>query len=245
MTTPTAHVPAAFDEVARRYDLMVGMSPGYHAQLRASARAFVDSLPRDPGRELRLLDLGCGSGASTRALVDALDAAGLRYRLTGIDASNGMLTQARRDSWPAGVDFEQALAENIADLLRNRGEHVDGVFGAYLLRNVTERDELVTGLSERLVPGGPLVFHDYSVAGRPVAAAAWTLLSWAVIIPLSVVVTRRPGLFVYLWRSVLDFDSVPQIMDRLVRGGFEDVRARGVPGWQASMVHIVHGRRPR
>lgn len=245
MTTPTAHVPAAFDEVARRYDLMVGMSPGYHAQLRASAQAFVDSLPRDAGREFVLLDLGCGSGASTRALVDALEAAGIRYRLTGIDASHGMLAEAGRDSWPAGVTFEQARAEDVPDLLRSRDQRVDGVFAAYLLRNVSERDALLTGLWKRLVPGGPVVIHDYSVAGRPFAMAAWTLLAWGVIVPLSVVVTRRPGLFVYLWRSVLDFDSVPRVMDRLVHARYDDVRARGVPGWQASMVHIVHGRRPR
>jgi ubiquinone/menaquinone biosynthesis C-methylase UbiE len=38
-------VPEAFDEVAQRYDLMVGMSPGYHAQLRASADALLDAIP--------------------------------------------------------------------------------------------------------------------------------------------------------------------------------------------------------
>ena len=32
-------VPSAFDRVARSYDLMVALSPGYHAQLRSSARA--------------------------------------------------------------------------------------------------------------------------------------------------------------------------------------------------------------
>ncbi len=38
-------VPEAFDEVAERYDLMVGLSPGYHAQLRASADALLGAIP--------------------------------------------------------------------------------------------------------------------------------------------------------------------------------------------------------
>ena len=76
-------VPDAFDEVADRYDLMVGLSPGYHAQLGASADALLDAIPaltpQTVGGEraaaagpLRLLDLGCGSGASTRALVESV-----------------------------------------------------------------------------------------------------------------------------------------------------------------------------
>ena len=38
-------VPSAFDRVARSYDLMVALSPGYHAQLRSSARALVEAPP--------------------------------------------------------------------------------------------------------------------------------------------------------------------------------------------------------
>lgn len=245
-TTSTGRqpVPEAFDDVAHHYDVMVGMSPGYHAQLRSSARAFVNSLPREGERELVLVDLGCGSGASTRALVGELHRAGLRFRLLGIDASAGMLRAAHGSAWPVGVSFEQALAEDVPRLLRERDLRPDGVFAAYLLRNVTERDEMLRSLVERLAPGAPLVVHDYSVAGRPGAAVAWTALAWGVIVPLSVVVTRRPGLFTYLWRSVLEFDSVEDIMQRFLRAGLTDVRARRVPGWQGSMVHTVHGRRP-
>ena len=55
-------VPSAFDRVARSYDLMVALSPGYHAQLRSSALALVEALPATPGRRPRVVDLGCGSG---------------------------------------------------------------------------------------------------------------------------------------------------------------------------------------
>ena len=66
----------AFDRAAPTYDAMVALSPGYHDQLRTAAEALVDRLPA-PGAgdgALRVLDLGCGSGASTRALLDAWSA---------------------------------------------------------------------------------------------------------------------------------------------------------------------------
>ncbi len=66
----TANVATAFDEAADRYDLMVGLNPGYHDHLRSAAEALAERLPRPSGSNgsavLRLADLGCGSGASTR-----------------------------------------------------------------------------------------------------------------------------------------------------------------------------------
>ena len=63
MTTPAptvvrgvGSVPSAFDDVAGTYDLMVRLSPGYHAQLRESAAALVEALPETPGR--RPLQIG-------------------------------------------------------------------------------------------------------------------------------------------------------------------------------------------
>ena len=106
----TANVSQAFDEAAPRYDLMVRLNPGYHDHLQSAAEALVELLPAD-GRgagldEVRLADLGCGSGASTRALLRAAYAAGIRPHVVGIDASAGMLEQARAKPWPPGVSFE-------------------------------------------------------------------------------------------------------------------------------------------
>ena len=63
--TKTA-VPGAFDTAARGYDLLVGANPGYHQHLRLSALRM--GLP-NRGEGLRLLDVGCGTGASTAALL--------------------------------------------------------------------------------------------------------------------------------------------------------------------------------
>ena len=110
----TANVFEAFDEAAASYDLMVGLNPGYHHHLRGAAEALAERLPTEDPGELRLADLGCGSGASTRALLAAAQAAGVWPTVVGIDASAGMLEQARAKFWPPGVTFEVGMAEAVS-----------------------------------------------------------------------------------------------------------------------------------
>ena len=79
-----AEVPGAFDMGAAAYDSLVGANPGYHDHLRISARRMRIA---DGGRGLRLLDAGCGTGASTAALLEAAPHA----EILAVDASAGML----------------------------------------------------------------------------------------------------------------------------------------------------------
>lgn len=236
-------VPEAFDEVADRYDLMVALNPGYHAHLRHSAAALVAGLV--PGQGSRVVDLGCGSGASTRALVDELNRAGVRAEVLGVDGSAGMLVQARKKSWPSWVRFELGRAESLDEVCADAEfQPLDGVFAAYLLRNVTDRDTLLRSLRDLLRPGGTLVVHEYSVAGRPAAEAVWTAVCRGVVVPLGWLTSRRTRLYDYLWRSVMDMDSVETVMQRMTDAGFVDVRTRSARGWQNGIIHTFHGRRP-
>jgi ubiquinone/menaquinone biosynthesis C-methylase UbiE len=236
-------VPEAFDEVADRYDLMVALNPGYHAHLRSSARDLVARLPRS--QTCRIIDLGCGSGASTRALVDELERAGVRGEVLGVDGSAGMLAQARRKRWPGSVRFEQGRAEALEHVCEDAGfEAPDAVFAAYLLRNVSDRDGLLKSLYELIAPGGPLVIQEYSVAGRPVSQAVWTAVCHGVVMPLGWLTSRHTRLYQYLWRSVMDMDSVDIVMERMVEAGFEEVWTGAVRGWQRGIIHTFHGRRP-
>jgi ubiquinone/menaquinone biosynthesis C-methylase UbiE len=248
-SVPRGEVPEAFDEVADRYDLMVALNPGYHAHLRRSADVFARSLAasRAPRADqpLRVIDLGCGSGASTRAVVDALDAEHLGARVSGVDGSEGMLREARRKAWPAGTRFVHARAEELADRADVVDGRVDGVFAAYLVRNVPDRDTLLGSLHALLAPGGVLVIHEYSVKGHALATGVWTAVCWLVVVPLGWLTSRRTRLYRYLWRSVMDMDSTSELAERLHRAGFEDVRTRTVRGWQHDIIHTVHARRPR
>jgi ubiquinone/menaquinone biosynthesis C-methylase UbiE len=249
ITTET--VAAAFDEVAPRYDLMVALNPGYHAHLRMAANGMLEWLPGpEPESEpppIRLLDLGCGSGASTRALLEAAEEVGLRFEIVGADASAGMLDQARAKDWPASVRFEVGQAEEIVGSPEWLGldEPIQGAFAAYLFRNVAERDKLLAGLFDVLADGGALVVQEYSIAGsRLWTRALWTAVCWLAIIPLGWLTSPRSGLYRYLWRSVNSFDSVQTFVDRLYGAGFVDVEVRTVPGWQRGILYTFRARKP-
>ena len=231
----------AFDRGARRYDLLVGLNPGYHAHLRRAAAALVERLAGSV-RPWRLVDLACGSGASTRALLDAAPPCTI---VEGLDASAGMLRQARAKSWPAEVTFASAVAGDLDLDALGRGRR-DGVLAAYLFRNIEEplRDQAVREVRELLRPGGWLVVQEYSVRGVRRALYTWTVVCWLIIIPLALVVDRNPGLYRYLWRSVLSFDTPVRFMDRLAAAGFVDVATTTAPGWQRGILHTFVARKP-
>ena len=245
----TQEVPVTFDGAARRYDFMVALNPGYHRHLRSAAEALVERLPEPTGpgasAPLRLVDLGCGSGASTKALVKAATDAGRRPEVIGVDASAGMLAQARAKRWPVGTRFAHGFAQQLAASRSVWGlqEPVAGVLAAYLFRNVDERDEVLADVHALLDDDGVLVVQEYSVAGRPQAELIWTLVCWLVVIPLSLLTSGRTLLYRYLWQSVRDFDSVQAFTDRLHRAGFTDVEVRTVAGWQRGILHTFRARK--
>lgn len=232
----------AFDRAAPTYDAMVALSPGYHDQLRTAADALVERLPRRTGVAPVVLDLGCGSGASTRALLDAWRDAGRGpLHVTGVDASEGMVEQARQKQWPDEVEL--VVSDAVTYLRGLPDASVDGVLGAYLLRNVPDRQALVAEVARVLRPGGGFVLHDYSVAGSRRAQAIWAAVCHGIIIPLAAVKRSDVPLHRYLYESVRDFDSVDRMCGRLQEAGMTDVRHRSYPGWQDGLVHTVVGRR--
>jgi ubiquinone/menaquinone biosynthesis C-methylase UbiE len=237
----------AFDRAAPTYDAMVALSPGYHDQLRTAAEALVERLPvRGTGEgALRVLDLGCGSGASGRALLDAWSSSGGSVddlTVTGVDASEGMVAQARGKAWPPSVALVVSDAVDYLESLPSGS--VDGVLAAYLLRNVPDRARLVGEVARVLRPGGAIVIHDYSVAGNNRAKVLWAAVCHGIIIPLAVVKRSDVPLHRYLYTSVRDFDSVARICERLLSSGLVDVRHRSYRGWQHGLVHTVAGSAP-
>ena len=230
----TRSVPRAFDEHAASYDRLVDANPGYHDHLRLSVQRM--GLP-DQGRGLRLLDVGCGTGASTAALLAAAPEA----EIVAVDASAEMLATARRKEWPDSVRFVHGNAQNLAAV--GVTGPFDGILAAYLVRNLPSPDAALRSFLTMLRPGAPLAVHDYSVRDSTRSKAVWTAVCWTIIIPMGRLRTGSSGLYRYLWRSVLRFDGVKTLAQRLRDAGFVDVRCQTFDGWQQNIVHTVLGRR--
>lgn len=228
-------VARTFDAHARSYDKLVGANPGYHEHLRLTTRRM--GLP-DRGAGLRLLDVGCGTGASTAALLDAAPEA----EITAVDASAEMLAQAERKTWPPGVRFVHGNAENLA--MSGITGPFDGILCAYLLRNLVHQDAALRQFQRLLRPGAPIAIHEYSVRDSLRSRIVWTAVCWGVIIPMGRIRAGSGDLYRYLWRSALRFDGVTALTRRMAAAGFEDIRVQTVPGWQQHIVHTFLGRRP-
>ncbi|MBV2357075.1 class I SAM-dependent methyltransferase [Streptomyces sp. J2-1] len=224
---------AAFDRGARAYDTLVATNPGYHGHLRRSVRRL--GLPGH-GEGLRVLDLGCGTGASTAALRSALPGADI----TAVDASAGMLERAAAKPWADGVRFVHAPAERLAEA----GVHgpFDAVLAAYLFRNLTDPDAVLRRVHDLLAPGGRLAVHEYALSGRRTDRAVWTLVCRGVVQPAAGALGDG-ALYRHLWRSVVDFDTAPRFASRLRAAGFETVRTLPLPGWQTGIAHTFVARR--
>jgi ubiquinone/menaquinone biosynthesis C-methylase UbiE len=233
---PRADVPDAFDVGAPDYDRLVGANPGYHAHLRISARRM-----RIPGggRGLRLLDAGCGTGASTAALL----AAAPQAKIIAVDASAGMLDQARAKRWPASVRFVHSPIEAVADV--GVDGPFDGILAAYLLRNLADPDAQLQRFRTLLGPGATLALHEYSVADSRLAGTVWNAVCWGIIIPLGWRQTRDTTLYRHLWRSVKAFDGVGGLQNRLQDAGFTGIHRETMPGWQRNIVHTFLADAPR
>ncbi|WP_405896253.1 methyltransferase domain-containing protein [Streptomyces sp. NBC_00727] len=224
----------AFDHASHTYDGLTALNPGYRTDLLRSARRL--RLP-DDGAGLHLLDLGCGTGASTRALLTAAP----RARITAVDASAGMLRRALTKPWPARVRFAHLTAEELG----TAGEGpFDAVFAAYLFRNVTDPDAVLRSVRALLKPGGRFAAHEYSLSGSPAHRALWTAVCHGVIIPAGTCTGDR-ALYRHLWHSVLAFDTAPGFADRLGRAGLTSVRVVPVAGWQTGIVHTFLARNGR
>lgn len=231
-----ADVPAAFDDGASTYDRLVNSNPGYHAHLRISAQRMA---LRGAGRGLRLLDAGCGTGASTAALLSVAPHA----EIIGVDGSAGMLAQARAKRWPGTVRFVHSRIEDLADA--GVSGPFDGVFAAYLVRNLPDADSQLREFRSLLRPGATLAVHDYSVRDSRLATAVWNFVCATIIIPSGRVRSGDASLYRYLRRSVNQFDGAEEFRQRLQHNGFSGVRSETMPGWQRNIVHTFLGEAPR
>lgn len=237
---------ADYTPLAPGYDRLVGMldaSVGYHEQLRLSVRRM--GLPAR-GAGLRLLDVGCGTGASTAALLQVLPEA----EIVAVDASAAMLERAKAKSWPRRVRFVHAgldeLASGADGLPRAARGPFDGALAAFLLFGLPSAavDTALHALHRLLRPGAPLAVHDCSVADSLGARMRWLALSWGLVIPAGALVTGHTEVYRRLCRSVGGFDRVADFERRLSAAGFTDPRSQSVPGWTREIVYTFLGRKP-
>lgn len=182
----TLHAPVGYDRLTRL--LFGGQRDAVYRRIAAQAGVR-------PGS--RVLDLGCGPGALTRA---AAELAGPHGEAVGVDLSDEMISYARAQG---GADFQVMDAAR----LHFDDASFDVVLSALALHHVpwADRDLVFAQAARVLARPGRILFVEFvPPAGR-----------------LGVHIARR------LFNEQLAFDPRADLVDRMRRAGFSQIETRG------------------
>jgi len=165
-----------FARIARRYDLINRiLSFGQEQHWRRRAVEFLaDGV---------VVDLGSGTGAAAPIFGDR--------RVVAVDPVHEMLALSPIPERVVGVGESLPFDDG----------SLDGVFSAYVFRNLTSVEATLAEIARVLRPGGTAVVVDL---GRP--ASRWLAMvhraASAVVLPLVGLIARAPGEYWYLHRSL-------------------------------------------
>jgi SAM-dependent methyltransferase len=190
----------------------VAMQRLLDGQLEPFGRAALARLPIRAGQ--RVLDIGCGCGASTFELAELVGDGG---HVTGVDVSAVMLHRAReRAAGRANVDFVEADAQT-----HDFAERYDALYSRF---GVMFFDDPVTAfrrLHAALVADAPMSF----VAWRPAHLNPWMTVPLAAAVPLletppAPPLPNAPGPF--------GFADDVRVCGLLAEAGFRGVKAEAL-----------------
>ncbi|HEY7563707.1 MAG TPA: class I SAM-dependent methyltransferase [Acidimicrobiia bacterium] len=165
-----------FARVAERYDLINRLlSAGRDQAWRARATQW---LPRG-----RVVDLGSGTGAAAPLLEG--------HEAVALDPVRAML----------GMSPMKLRVVGVGEALPFRDGSVDGVFSAYVLRNLTSVDETLAEVHRVLRPGGVMAIVDL---GRPLRLLPRRIhrIGTAVTLPVIGLLAKAPADYWYLHQSL-------------------------------------------
>lgn len=149
---PAGYVRELFDQYAPRFERELGGQLAYRTPAALAELLTEVGLAADGSRHV--LDLGCGTGLSGRAL------APFAHVLDGVDLSPRMLAEAARQGCYTALHEADLL-----DFLPRHPGRYDLIAAADVLNYLGALRPALAGMAAALVPGGALVFSVESGSG--------------------------------------------------------------------------------
>ena len=165
---------------------------GYYSQ-------FLENyLKHNKNRKLRILEIGAGTGATTKKLLKILDGNDYEYHFT--DLQKYFLPQSKE----IFKDNRNVLVYQLdinEDPIKKGLEpnYFDIVIGAYVLDNVKDINKSMSFIKKLIAPKGYLLFSE------PIKNEPWLLASQALMMEKSIDAVREDTVFIDLekWKDIL------------------------------------------
>lgn len=231
-----AFVTPMFDVIAPRYDdftrlFSFGMDARWKRAMLALVAAHAD------GPVTSALDLACGTGDLTRAVVARWPEATVR----GLDASPGMIEAARERSTRAPAGAAPTFAVGDAMRIDAADRSIDLLTAGYCYRNVPDWRAALAEAARVVRPGGLFADLDFF---RPAFAPWRALFLWYLRRAGDLVGWawhRAPVVYGYIAPSIAGYCTMAEFGAELRRVGFEPVAVRRHLGGGVA-VHVARRR---
>jgi demethylmenaquinone methyltransferase/2-methoxy-6-polyprenyl-1,4-benzoquinol methylase len=219
--TAAANVQQMFDSIAPKYDLLnhvlsVGIDRWWWWR---AARNFKAVLQRP---DAVVLDLCCGTGDMTMALLKHRAVEQNEAPMLAVDFSHNMLARGAKKFAPHNIIPIEADALHLplAD------GSVDLVTSAFGFRNLANYEEGLAELFRVLRPGGEIGILECNQPDGLVGAL-YSLYFKKILPPLGGMVSGDAGAYSYLPASVERFPRPPRMKQLIAAAGFKDARWTG------------------
>ncbi len=210
------HIKGMFDSIASRYDCI-----NRWLSLRrdeAWRRAMLAARPCS--NRLTVLDLATGTGEVLLSLVADTYADNF---VVGADISTAMLHAAQRKIAAEQKESCTALTLAAAESLCFADNSFDLVTVAFGVRNFSDRAAGLAEMNRVLRPGGRALILEFSLPeNRPIRSAYLFYFRW-VLPAIAGLISRQPGAYRYLNRSVEDFPDSGTFCASLKEAGFRRI----------------------
>ena len=207
-------VQQMFDTIAPKYDLLnhvlsVGLDRWWWSR---TARIFRPILQRP---EAVALDLCCGTGDMTLALLKHRPRIGNESPILAVDFSHQMLSRGAQKFAPHNIVAIEADALHlpIAD------NSVDLVTSAFGFRNLANYEEGLAELHRILRPGGQIGILDCNQP-EGLVGALYNLYFKTILPRLGGLISGQPRAYSYLPASVERFPRPPRMLQLIANAGF-------------------------
>jgi demethylmenaquinone methyltransferase / 2-methoxy-6-polyprenyl-1,4-benzoquinol methylase len=209
--TASAAVREMFDAIAPRYDLLNRILSANVAQRwwNRVAATFHDILARP---DSRVLDLCCGTGSLTLALLNHRPTAATP--ILAVDFSHAMLTRGRARFSPRAVAIEaDAMQLPIAD------SSLDLITTAFGFRNLPNYDLALREMHRVLRPGGSFAILEANEPRSGALSALYRFYFHRVVPRIGSLLSSRDA-YRYLPSSVARFPQPEELLTRIRAAGF-------------------------